>query len=64
MEMDSMTQEKLTGNLESLKLSFADNLNRVVQKMQSPNENFDTKINTLNQHVHNTKIKIEVLKKI
>ena len=64
MEMDSMTQEKLTGNLESLKLSFADNLNRVVQKMQSPNENFDTKINTLNQHVHNPKIKIEVLKKI
>ena len=64
LETDAMTQKKLTGNLESLKSSFADNLNRVVQKMQSSNENFDAKINTLNQHVHDLKIEMGALKKI
>jgi hypothetical protein len=47
LETDSMTQKKLTANLDSLKSSFADNLNIVVQKLQSSNENFDAKINTL-----------------
>ncbi len=44
LETDSMTQKKLTTNLDSLKSSFADNLNIVVQKMQLSNENFDAKI--------------------
>ncbi len=44
LETDSMTQKKLTANLNSLKSSFADNLNIVVQKMQLSNENFDAKI--------------------
>lgn len=64
LETDSMTQKKLTANLDSLKSSFADNLNIVVQKLQSSNENFDAKINTLNQHVHDLKIEMGALKKI
>ena len=62
LETDSMTPEKLTENLESLKSSFADNLNRVVQKMQSSNENFNAKIKTLNQHVHDLKIERLLIK--
>ena len=54
----------MTANLDSLKSSFADNLNIVVQKLQSSNENFDAKINTLNQHVHDLKIEMGALKKI
>jgi predicted RNase H-like nuclease (RuvC/YqgF family) len=64
LETDSMTQKQLTANLDSLKSSFVDNLNRVVQKLQSSNENFDAKINTLNQHVHDLKIEMGALKKI
>ena len=64
LETDSMTQKKLTANLDSLKSSFADNLNIVVQKLQSSNENFDAKINTLNQHVQDLKIEMGALKKI
>ena len=64
LETDSMTQKKLTANLDSLKSSFADNLNIVVQKLQSSNENFNAKINTLNQHIHDLKIEMGALKKI
>jgi hypothetical protein len=45
---DAMTQKKLTVNLDSLKSSFDDYLNRMVNKMQSSNENFGAKMNTLN----------------
>ena len=58
LEADAMTQKKLTANLDSLKLSFADSLNRVVNKMQSSNENFDAKMNTLNQHVSNLSLHV------
>ncbi len=49
LEADAITQKQSTMNFDSLKLFFADDLNRVVNKMQSLNENFDVKINTLNQ---------------
>jgi len=51
LEADSMTQKELAQNVDSLKESFDNNLNRVVQTMKSSNENFDAKMNTLNQHV-------------
>ena len=38
-----MTQKQLTAILDSDKSLFDDNLNRVVQKMQLSNENFDAK---------------------
>jgi hypothetical protein len=64
METDAMTQKKMTANLNSFKSTFADNLNRVVQKMQSSNENFDAKINTLNQHMQDVESNIGPLKTI
>ncbi len=57
-----MTQKKLATDLDSLKSSFDDNLNRMVNKMQSSNENFDAKMNTLNQHVLNMRSDIAALK--
>ena len=51
LEADSMTQKQLVQNLDSMKKSFDNNLNRVVQSVNASNENFDAKINTLNQHV-------------
>ena len=62
LEADSMTQKQLVQNLDSLKTSFDNNLNRVVQSVKSSNENFDAKINTLNQHVTGVKEEIIVLK--
>lgn len=62
LEADSMTQKKLAQNLDSLKTSFDNNLNRVVQSVKSSNENFDAKINTLNQHVTGVKEEIIALK--
>ena len=53
-----MTQKQLAQNLDSLKASFDSNLNRVVQSVKSSNENFDAKINTLNQHVAGVKDEI------
>ena len=53
LEADSMTQKQLAQNLDSLKASFDSNLNRAVQSVKSSNENFDAKMNTLNQHVMN-----------
>jgi hypothetical protein len=35
LESDAITQKQLANHLESLKLSFDSNLNKVVQKMQS-----------------------------
>ena len=62
LETDAMTQKKLATDLDSLKSSFDDNLNRMVNKMQSSNENFDAKMNTLNQHVLNMRSDIAALK--
>ena len=62
LEADSMTQKQLVQNLDSLKASFDNNLNRVVQSVKSSNENFDAKINTLNQHVTGVKEEIIALK--
>jgi hypothetical protein len=64
LESDAITQKQLANHLESLKLSFDSNLNKVVQKMQSSNENFDAKINTLQQHVNLVKCEIGALKVI
>ncbi|KAL7547690.1 hypothetical protein ACHAWF_010991 [Thalassiosira exigua] len=62
LEADAMTQKQLVANLDSLKSSFDQNLNRVVQTVQSSNENFDAKINTLNQHVASMKAEIASVK--
>jgi hypothetical protein len=42
LEADAFTNKKLAENLESLKSSFDGNLNKVVQKLDSSNENFDS----------------------
>ena len=62
LEVGSVTQKQLAQNLDSLKASFDSNLNKVVQTMKSSNENFDAKINTLNQHVASVKSEIGALK--
>ena len=64
LETDTMTQKRLTASLDSLKSSFDDNLNRAVQTVKSSNENFDTKINTLSQHMTDVKKEIGALKLI
>ena len=64
LETDTMTQKRLTASLDSLKSSFDDNLNRAVQTVKSSNENFDTKINTLSQHMADVKKEIGALKVI
>ena len=64
LEAESMTQKELAQNLDSLKASFDSNLNRVVQSVKSSNENFDAKINTLNQHVAGVKDEIVALKSL
>ena len=64
-EADAMTQTKLALALDSLKISFESNQNAVVQAVRSSNEkfdNFDAKINTLNQHVASVKSEIGALK--
>lgn len=59
---DAVTQKQLVAKLDSLKFSFDNNLNKVVQSMKSSNENFDAKINTLNQHVASVKSEISAVK--
>lgn len=44
------------------KKSFANNMNRIVQTMESSNENFDAKVNTLSQHVVDVKAEIGILR--
>ena len=44
LETDAMIQKRLAANLDSLKSSFDNNLSKMVQKVQSSNENFDAKI--------------------
>ena len=39
LETDAMTQKRLTESLDSLKVSFADNLSRTIETMESSNEN-------------------------
>mmetsp|Transcript_3144 Transcript_3144/g.4187 ORF Transcript_3144/g.4187 Transcript_3144/m.4187 type:complete len:201 (-) Transcript_3144:63-665(-) len=51
MEVDSVTQQKLSSNLDELKNSFDSKLNTVSQSMKASGENFDSKINTVNQHL-------------
>jgi len=61
LESDALTQKQLANNLDSLKSSFDVNLNKVVQKIQSSNENFDAKMDTLQQHVNLVKCEIGAL---
>ena len=44
LESDALIQKQLANNLDSLKSSFDVNLNKVVQKIQSSNENFDARV--------------------
>ena len=55
LETNALTQKGLEASLNS-------NLNRVVQTMKSSNENFDAKINTVNQHLADVKSEIGGLK--
>ena len=64
LEADAVTQKQSVANLESLKTSFDSNLNKIVQKMDSSNENFDAKINTLNQHLMGVQNEIGALKSL
>lgn len=62
LEADAATHKQLAQNLDALKTSFDSNLNRVVQTVKSSNENFDAKINTLNQNVQGVKNEIVAMK--
>ncbi len=62
LEADSMATKQLAQNLDSLKASVDSNLNRVVQTMKSSNDNFDNKIDALNEHVQQVKNEIGGLK--
>ena len=62
LEADAATHKQLAQNLDALKTSFASNLNRVVHTVKSSNENFDAKINTLNQNVQDVKNEIVAMK--
>ena len=62
LEVDSMTQKRLASNLDSLKTSFDNKLNTVVQAVQTSNENFDAKIDKLNQHVAGLKSEVSAIK--
>ena len=63
MEVDTMTQQKLSKDLEALKESFERKLNYVTQTVKSNSENFDTKINTVNQNLVAVKNLLEEQKK-
>lgn len=54
LQTNVLTQKGLDASLNS-------NLNRVVQTMKSSNENFDAKINTVNQHLADMKSEMGVL---
>ena len=64
LEADAVTQKQLVAHLESLKTSFDSNLNKVAQKIDSSNVNFDAKINMLNQHLVDVKSDIGTLKSL
>ena len=51
IEVDSSTQQKLCANLDDLKSSFDDKLEAISESVKVSNENFDSKINTVNQHI-------------
>ena len=62
LEVDAATKKNLVGGLDALKSSLDENLNRVVQKMQSSNEDFDAKINSLSQHVDGAKAEVSAIR--
>jgi len=62
LEVDAATKKKLVDGLDALKSSLDENLNRVVQKMQSSNEDFDAKINSLSQHVDGAKAEVSAIR--
>ena len=62
LEVDSPTQKKLVDNLDSLKTSFASNLNTAVQRMESSNVNFDANVKTLYRNLSDVKTEIEALR--
>ena len=62
MEIDTMTQKKLALNLDALKSSFDSNINKLVLTVKSSNENFDSKMNTLNQQIAGVQNQLAELK--
>ena len=59
LEADGATNKEVVAALESLKTSFDNKLNTVIQKIDSSNENLDAKINSLNQHLGAIKMMME-----
>ena len=59
LEVDSMTQQKLSSSLEALKTSFETELTAVTKSVQASNENFDDKINTMKQELTNVRSELQ-----
>ena len=55
LEVDSMTQKKLSSSLEALKTSFETELTAVTKSVKASNEHFDDKINTMKQELTNVR---------
>ena len=62
LESGTAGNKAVVAGLESLTASFDSNLNTVVQKIITSNENFDGKINSLNQHLASVKNDIGAMK--
>ena len=59
LEVDSMTQQKLSSSLEALKTSFETELTAVTKSVKASNENFDDKINTMKQELTNVRSELQ-----
>jgi len=64
MEADSMTQQQLSSNLESLKRSLDSNLNTMCETMKTSNDNLYAQINTVNKNLTSLNIEVSSLKMI
>ena len=62
-DLDIMTKQKLSKDLEVLTETFDEKLSTLTQTSESNSENFDVKINTVNKNLVNVKNEIEGLKK-
>ena len=61
MEVDSLTQHKICSNLDDLKSSYDSKLEELSQSMKVLNDNFDSKINAVEQKNSCTDEKVEAL---
>lgn len=59
LEVDSVTQKKLSSSLEALKTSFETELTAVTKSVKASNEHFDDKINTMKQELTNVRSELQ-----